>query len=763
MKVERYNLFLDFEDNNFKGKEIIEVETEGNIELDSLVKINSIYTGDNSPLKYEVINDKVLIYTGNFKGKIFIEFEGKVSTNSLVGIYRSKDIITTQFEPNFANRLFPCVDNPEYKAKFSLKVSVNRGLQVISNMPTEKIEEKNGKLIYHFKETPPMSTYLLFLGIGEFEEIQKDKVIVATTKGKIYKARFALESALKILKYYENYFNMPYELPKLHLIAVPDTSVGAMENWGAITFRESSLLVGETSSLENRKDVLLTIAHEIAHQWFGNLVTLKWWDDLWLNESFATFLELKCNSKLFPALNKLGDFINEYTYASMFEDSLTTTHKIKAEIKTPVEINEAFDQISYGKGASILRMIEAYIGEDNFRNGIVNYLNKYRYSNATAKDFFASLNADILEDWISKPGYPVIFVNVEGNKIILKQKRFALLHNVEDLTYKVPITIEVNNKLINKLLENKEDVIVFDEEVKKLKLNLNRTGFYRVHYNDLNYVAYLNDIEIAGLINDYYNFYIAGIVSLQEFISLINKYKNYKGLNTSEMISSILSYLYKINPLKYKQIAEDYIRAQLIIWKNYSNEEERSLYYRLMRRLSFIDENFSLALSELFPYYDQIEAELKSVAVISYATVTSNVKTLIEKYKYYSFDEDKEIFLNGISAIRDPVSLKEIFMSLDTFKYQHLISLIIWLSNNPYIRKEYYSIFLSHFKEFKDFAINITGGIWGLGMLIRRIFPMLSLINKNEILDLLKEIEDKDLKRSIDYAKEIIQILEKLS
>jgi tricorn protease interacting factor F2/3 len=213
-------------------------------------------------------------------------------------------MITTQFEAASARRMLPCIDHPGYKAEFKLTLRINKDLDAISNMPIESVKIEGYKKLVSFQTTPKMSTYLLYLGIGKFDE-RRDRfanidLIAATQPGKASKLEFALEVAKRSIEFYQTYFNMPYTLPKLHLITVPEFAAGAMENWGAITFREAALLVDENSSVKTRKRVAEIVAHEVAHQWFGNLVTMKWWDDLWLNESFATLMGFKVVDAVYP-------------------------------------------------------------------------------------------------------------------------------------------------------------------------------------------------------------------------------------------------------------------------------------------------------------------------------------------------------------------------------------------------------------------------------------------------------------------------------
>ncbi|TRM85934.1 leucyl aminopeptidase, partial [Sulfolobus sp. C3] len=311
----------------------------------------------------------------------------------------------------------PCFDVPYMKARFKLFVRVDRGLKVISNMPIVSFRDDGGKVVYEFDETPRMSTYLLYLGIGDFEEVVDSSrvptIILATTEGKSKRGYFAMNIARKVLDFYEKYFEIPYQLPKVHLIAVPEFAYGAMENWGAITFRETALLADDSSSSQQRFRVAEVVAHELAHQWFGNLVTLYWWDDLWLNESFATFMSHKALAELHPEWKFWNYFVLSQTSRALEKDSLTASHPIRSDVSSVSDVEQMFDDISYGKGASVLRMFESFVGGEFFRRGVVSYLKSFSFSNARGFDFWSSISSsygsninDVVSDWITKQGYP---------------------------------------------------------------------------------------------------------------------------------------------------------------------------------------------------------------------------------------------------------------------------------------------------------------------------------------------------------------------
>jgi Aminopeptidase N len=309
LNVRYYDVFidLDFDGLKYEGYEKIGLSTHGELAIDCEgISVGWVKLG-GMDAKWRLDGDTLRVVCGEFSGDVEIGFSGKVAPDSVVGIYAAPyeggRIITTQFESIYARRFIPCFDNPGYKARFRLSVRVREGLRVVSNMPPERVESSGGKLTYHFSESPPMPTYLLYLGVGEFLESEEGgdpKLILAFVRGREGKVAYPLRVGRRVVNFFNEYFDIPYPLPKLHFIAVPGTSVGGMENWGAITYGEVFLLASEDSPVEQRMGSVGIIAHEVAHQWFGDLVTMKWWDDLWLNESFATVMSYKAMEKLYP-------------------------------------------------------------------------------------------------------------------------------------------------------------------------------------------------------------------------------------------------------------------------------------------------------------------------------------------------------------------------------------------------------------------------------------------------------------------------------
>lgn len=366
------------------------------------------------------------------KHELRIKFGGRLN-EKLEGFYLSsftdekgekQKIACTQMEPTDARKVFPCFDEPDLKATFKVTLAVDEGMTAISNAAVQfdKTEGRSGKRQITFAETPKMSTYLVCFVVGTFEATEVAKVNnvsirVWATPGHKDQCAFASNVAQKMLPYFESYFGVKYPVDKLDLIAIPDFSAGAMENLGAVTFRETRLLVDEkTASTVAKQDVATVIAHEMAHMWFGDVVTMKWWDDLWLNEAFATWMSVKAMEVYKPEWNPWDLFVKDRAPA-LASDSLSSTRPIYSEVLNPTEAEEMFDEITYEKGASVLRMLERFLGEETYMKGIQKYIRDHQFGNAETKELWAALEsvsgkpvASIMQNWVYSPGYPVITV-----------------------------------------------------------------------------------------------------------------------------------------------------------------------------------------------------------------------------------------------------------------------------------------------------------------------------------------------------------------
>ncbi len=501
----------------------------------------------------------------NIKGNyiISINFHAK-NNDQMYGFYRSEYknettgkneyLLSTQFEPNSARAAFPCFDIPSFKSTFKLYLTIENGYDAISNMPIQSSKKTGKYKVIEFKESPKMSTYLLYIGVGKFEYLKGKfgnlPIRVITTEGKSKMGKFALETAKKSLKFYENYFGIKYPMEKLDLIAVPDFAAGAMENWGALTFRENALLYNDKSTSEPLKhNIAITVAHELAHQWFGDLVTMKWWDDLWLNESFATFMSYKAVDFAYPKWDILGELYLDRSSAFL-EDGLKNTHPISVEIKKSDDANSIFDSISYEKGSAILDMINDFIGDKPFSKGLNIYLKTFAYSNTYKEDLWDSIQKALQNDkklkdvsinkmmksWIENPGYPILDLKSNGKSLNIIQSRFFIsgkkINNGNN--WIIPMKYKVDETEYKAVIESKSTTINIPNN-KRLIINPNQSGFYVTKYEtplikkifrDINSKDFDNKM-IAGLVSNTYLLLKSSNIRIEEFIDLIEPgYKN---------------------------------------------------------------------------------------------------------------------------------------------------------------------------------------------------------------------------------------------
>lgn len=535
----------DLENFTFEGKETITLSISKKTKTLTLhskeLEIETVRAGEMfGKISYDQKRDTATFsfpkYLSAGKIKLEIFFKG-ILNDKMRGFYRSKYhvlgkehyLATTQFEATDARRAFPCFDEPAHKAVFHVSLIVLKGKTALSNtLPVSVAEHDSKYQIVRFSPTPKMSTYLLAFIVGDFEHIETKtrngtQVRVFTTPGKKHQAKFALDCAVKTLEFYEKYFDIPYPLPVLDMIAIPDFTAGAMENWGAITYRESALLVDENhSSLMNKQWVALVIAHEIAHQWFGNLVTMEWWTHLWLNEGFASYIEYLAVDKIFPKWDIWTQFSAHEQSSALRLDALLNTHPIEIPVHHPDEIGEIFDEVSYSKGASVIRMLASYLGEKDFRDGLRYYLKKHSYKNAETIHLWQAFEkiskkpvGKMMHNWTSKPGYPVVRAELKRGKVYFSQERF----------FASPISAKKTKSKIKW-----EIPIVF----KKNKVNFGEAGFYRTAYSK----ELLEKLKIPvkkkllsprdrlGIIRDLFALSEAGIVPTTDALEFLENYKN---------------------------------------------------------------------------------------------------------------------------------------------------------------------------------------------------------------------------------------------
>jgi len=487
-----------------------------------------------------------------------------------------KIMLGTQFEATDARRFFPCWDEPVFRARFQLTAVVPENWLAVSNMPVESEKKIAGGKEVRFAPTPPMSSYLNVFAAGDLDLIESrsgpTQIRVIATKGKAKLGRHALEATAQILQYYNDYFGVPYPLPKLDQIALPGGFGGAMENWGGITYYESTLLFDpKNSSADTKQNIYEVLAHEMAHQWFGDLVTMAWWDNLWLNEGFASWMGTKCTAHFNPQWevwlrrNLPRDPTRRVGIAkeqAMESDARSTTHAIQQPIATEAEANSAFDDITYKKGQSFLRMLESFLGEDVFRDGIRRYIAAHKYSNSTTADLWNALSeaskkpvGEIAAGWTEQPGFPLVRVKREAEgKVRLTQERFAVnFKNAPPLQWKIPLTYSlVGEAPATLLMTSKIGNLQNIPADRALKLNVNGAGNYRVEYDEPSWNLLLEALPKLGvedrvdLLSDAWALVQPDRASVSLYFGLVEKLPPSTELAEREQIINVLDFINRL-------------------------------------------------------------------------------------------------------------------------------------------------------------------------------------------------------------------------
>ncbi|MFQ5440369.1 MAG: M1 family metallopeptidase [Nitrosopumilaceae archaeon] len=761
MDVNPINYELIFEPDlkkfNFKGKETISINCKKPTKKISLhcaeIKIKSCAVKH----KGKTITSKVknnekkeeLQITLNEKIKgnaiIYLDFQG-ILNDRLLGFYRSqyqqggktKYLATTQFEAADARRAFPCWDEPEAKATFEISIIADNKFSAISNMPVKSKTKTGKKTLYKFGKTPIMSTYLVYLGVGEFEylngKIGKTQIRVVTTKGNKSKGKYSLDLGKKLLVSYEKYFGIKYPLPKLDLIAVPDFAAGAMENWGAITFRETILLYDpNTSSTRTKQFIAEVISHEIAHQWFGNLVTMEWWNDLWLNESFATFMATKFVDKFYPEWDLWNQFVEDAMNVAMGLDSLKTTHPIDVNVNSPAEIREIFDAISYDKGGCILRMLEDYVGEPNFRKGLMAYLKAFKYQNAKGQDLWNAIGkaskmpvSSMVNSWLKQPGFPLVEIQQEDNTLHIKQNRYLLEPNKKSRKglWQIPLSIAFSDKTIKKLLSKKSMKIKTPKSL-GFVVNSGRKGFYRVKYDEgilLDQKMLVDQKKIPpidrwAIQNDLYSLCVSGNEQVRNYLDFSDAYYEEESYLASINVAHNLASLYfrsfeESFSEEIRGYAVNYLRKILfdLGWEPKKSDKHTDALMRsfVISALGKMDDDE--VAQEAKKRYDKFLKHPKSLPpdliepICSIVAWNGNLRThneLVKLYKNAKTMEEKLRFLGAMCGFKDPKLLKKSldFSQTSQVRSQNMQLPIMKVAANPYGKKILWPWLKSNWKK----------------------------------------------------------------
>ena len=756
----KYTLTLapDLELFTFTGEETIDLdisEPTSEIVLNAAelqLRTASVTRGDGSTLSAHSIShdedaETVTLSFGAAlpagQAQLSIQFTGQLN-DRLHGFYRSSyqtpdgrthTLASTQFEATDARRAFPCWDEPAIKAAFDVTLIIPSHLTAVSNtMPVSETPEGQDRKRVRFQETPPMSTYLLAFVIGELESIEDRSddgtlIRIWTTPGRAEHGRVALDIAKRLLTYYNDYFGIPYPLEKLDHLAIPDFAAGAMENWGAITYREVALLFDpQNSTPATRQRIAEIVAHEMAHMWFGDLVTMEWWNDLWLNESFASWMGTKAVDHLFPEWDMWTQFIAMDVNRGLALDGLENSHPIEQEVSNPAQISELFDAISYSKGASIIRMLEQYLGPDQFQRGLQRYLSAHTYGNARTQDLWQAMEDEsgqpvtsMMDSWIAQVGYPVLQSDVlrEGDEttVRLTQQRFLYTGPNQDPTlWQVPIRAASQgaDKADSMLLRGKDGTLKLEAAGQGpagwVKVNPQHTGFYRVQYPQEELARLIPAVEALelpaadrlGLQDDIYALARAGLVPATQFLDLVQAYRNEREYGVWADLSTNLrgmAHLITREPFyrQFQTFVREVVRpaAQASGWEPKPGEGHLQVLLRstVLSQMGALDDHDTLreAQSRFLRFLEEPSSLIPDLKGVVYGmaaqTGDSNTHdTLRRLARDADFQEEKVRLHMALSRFAQPDILsKTLDMSLsDEVRSQDTVSLISAVAGNDH-------------------------------------------------------------------------------
>lgn len=662
---------------------------------------------------------------------ITIDFSGAIS-DDMNGIYPcyfevegvKKELIATQFESHYARRAFPCIDEPEAKATFDVTLSTERGVTVLGNMPVAQQIEENGLLVTTFETTPRMSSYLLAWVVGELHKksaTTKSGVEVnvwATAAQAASNLDFAVDIATRTIDFFDEYFGVPYPLPKSDHVALPDFSSGAMENWGLITYREIALLVDpKATSLSAKQYAATVIAHELSHQWFGNLVTMKWWNDLWLNESFANMMEYVAIDAIEPSWNVWLDHASVEVVSALRRDSLDGVQAIQTDVNHPDEIQTIFDpSIVYAKGGRLLRMLQAYLGDEAMRRGLKQYFETYKYQNTVADDLWSILGeasgknvAEFMNAWMTQPGFPVVTATQEGALVSLHQKQFFIGPH-EDKQRLWPVPLHATSPEVPDLLSTNEMSFTYNDS-QPLYLNNGGTAHFITHYDTsllaaiVDHINDLSTINRLQLVHEQTLLMQAGVVPAASLIPLLSSFKN----ETEESVWSILALA--LNELKRfvetDNEAEQQLRAftatlvaplyERLGWKAQPNESENDTKLRSIAISLALYGEIPDAITTATEFYkttliSDLDSELRAHILGNAVRNTHDsavIDALIEAYKSSTHSELRDDIAAALTSTKDIAVVERLAALIkdSTFvRPQDFTHWFVWLLRNRYGR-----------------------------------------------------------------------------
>ena len=729
-----------------------------------------------------------------------IDFEGHIN-NKMAGFYRSeygpdgqkKFIAVTQFEESDARRAFPCLDHPAKKATFDIEMTIDENLVAISNGSVkEEVVLKNGKKRVQFHQTPKMSTYLVFLGVGEFDifESQTDKrVRVATVPDKSKYGQFGLEFGVNALKFCEQYYQIPYPLAKMDLIAIPDFAFGAMENWGAITFRENLLLYyPDITSTSGQERICEVIAHEIAHQWFGNLVTPTDWKYLWLNESFATYFGFGVVDHYHPEWGVWAQFLNGQTAGALARDALHENFAIEIPGGEHVVINTSTAPIIYSKGGSILRQVEGYIGQDNFRSGLSRYLKKHAYGNASSHHLWEAFEqvsdkplTKMMQSWIEQPGFPIVEVERKGDTLFLSQKRFTYLPGTFDQQWLIPIHVLIFNsqddsREIKTLFDDTHTQIDLGADAVAYKVNSGQTGFYRVKYKtpgDLAEVGkkvlsqQLSPEDRWGLQNDLFALVRCGEATIDDYLNFLSNYQNEDAFLPLSSIAGNLFQSYLVlegaNRKKIIAIGKSLLENTLerIGYNPSTNESQTTAILRdqiILQAVIYGSDHTAAFAADKFKHltrggdiHPDIQKSILQVGALK--GEDSAYRWLIERFQSSVSEHERMNILAAMGCFsREQIIYKALQYALDKVPDRNKFITIVATASNPYALDYLWDWYLAHLAELEKFHPMLYERV------IAGIIPVCGIKKEKDVRQFFNQYMQKN-----PHTKEVVKLsLERL-
>ena len=657
---------------------------------------------------------------------IVITFSGKI-TNAMHGLYPcyyehdgvKKQLFATQFESHHAREVFPCIDEPEAKATFDVTLTTTPSITVLGNQPVKWQREEDEKLVTTFETTPRMSSYLLAWVVGEMHRktaTTKDGVEVnvwATPAQRPESLDFALDHAVKTIEFFDEYFGVAYPLPKSDHVALPDFSSGAMENWGLITYREIALLADPaTTTVSSKQYIATVISHELSHQWFGNLVTMKWWNNLWLNESFATMMEYIAVDAIHPEWNAWLDFAAGESIMALRRDAIDGVQAVQVEVNHPDEISSLFDgAIVYAKGARLLRMCQQFVGDEAFRLGLKSYFTEFAYQNTEADDLWKHLSAAtgkdisaLMHTWISQSGYPVVHVNSDG----LRQEQFFIgQHKPSQKLWPIPLDAESSEDLPALLETSELSLPIADDE----RLNIHDASHFITHYSPehlaklLAKLADTSEIGRLQLLHEQTLLVRGGIVSSDTLINLLQAYSSEQANSVWGIMSLAFGELKKFvesnekAEQKLKELAIRLAKPQFekLGWQIVDGEDESDTKLRsLIIGMMMYGEDVSVRAhaQELFEGgIENIDPEVRSLVIGSVVKSSKDIELtsdLLQKYRSTQSADLREDICSGLTSARQPAQIELLLASLtdsSIIRQQDLFRWFAYLIRNRYARE----------------------------------------------------------------------------